>query len=84
MHKLLQQYPAQDLYDFPGLALDETTRQNFHADIFYGIFIAMEGISGYARHLADFGGIPKLFGQIQQTSLVFNDSFVTIECEGRL
>ena len=56
----------------------------FHTTVLNRIFIAVEGVSGQTHYLAGLGDIAQLFGQIQQSNLVFDDSLVSIKDEGYL
>jgi hypothetical protein len=50
----------------------------------YRFLIAIEGVSRDAHYLAGLGDISQFVRQIQQTYLVFDNTFVTIKHEGYL
>jgi len=52
--------------------------------LFDGFLVSVEGITGEPHDTAGFGNVAKLLGQIQQSDLVFDDGFGTIQHEGYL
>jgi hypothetical protein len=57
-------------------------QQRLNAAIVSCRTVPIEGIARHPHHLAGFGHVPKLFGQVQQSDLVSNDSLCRLVHEG--